>query len=328
MWVMWLDGMSVCLLTSHENGGFHCFCLCFCFVFWVFLWWICVCVLLLGFDSVDESLEEPFSLPTPPFSSYKWVGPLWSSRSSFHQCTSSCPFGLWPFKIKINGRVTIDLNGRLVSRIQHVSGRGYLNTFSEHFFESKGFIIIYHNDSLWLNSTVYIVNSLNRICTKSWNPSMSPTPQQMSIWCPATQGKNYCLSGEPWYPNTNPSNDVFYSPHFCCLLLTGQLWYIKKPTRKPVTLVSGLTCKLITVWGLCISGCEHLCGCFLPDRAGFSKKKHGKNSLAEPLKDHLTHSSLHLGYITLHNSLTGRKHISFFPTNAQNGINHTVSKHS
>lgn len=63
--------------------------------------------LLLGFDSFDESLEEPFSLPTPPFSSYKWVGPSWPARSSFPQCSSSWPFGLWPLKTKTNGCLLI-----------------------------------------------------------------------------------------------------------------------------------------------------------------------------------------------------------------------------
>lgn len=64
------------------------------------LWWICVCVLLLDPDSFDESLEEPFSLPAPPFSSYKWVGPSWPARSSFLKCSSSQAFGLWPLKNK------------------------------------------------------------------------------------------------------------------------------------------------------------------------------------------------------------------------------------
>lgn len=35
------------------------------------LLWTCVCVLSLGPDSIDESVEEPFSLPTPPVSGYK-----------------------------------------------------------------------------------------------------------------------------------------------------------------------------------------------------------------------------------------------------------------
>lgn len=40
---------------------------------------LCVCVLMLDPGSIDESLEEPFSLPNPPFGSSKWVG---LSRSS------------------------------------------------------------------------------------------------------------------------------------------------------------------------------------------------------------------------------------------------------
>lgn len=59
-----------------------------------------VCV-SLGFDSFDESLEEPFSLATPAFSSYKWVGTSWFARSSFPPCSSSWPFGLWNFNTKI-----------------------------------------------------------------------------------------------------------------------------------------------------------------------------------------------------------------------------------
>lgn len=62
-----------------------------------------VCV-SLGFDSFDESLEEPFSLATPAFSSYKWVGTSWFARSSFPQCSSSWPFGLWNFNIKTTFR--------------------------------------------------------------------------------------------------------------------------------------------------------------------------------------------------------------------------------
>lgn len=72
------------------------------------LWWICVCVLLLGLDSFDDSLEEPFSLPTPSFSSYKWVWPWWATRSSFPQCSSSWPFGLWPISTKTNRYLLFD----------------------------------------------------------------------------------------------------------------------------------------------------------------------------------------------------------------------------
>lgn len=67
-----------------------------CQISYVLLKW-CVS---LGFDSFDESLEEPFSLATPAFSSHKWVGTSWFARSSFPQCTSSWPFGLWNFNTK------------------------------------------------------------------------------------------------------------------------------------------------------------------------------------------------------------------------------------
>lgn len=61
------------------------------------IWWICVYVLLLNPDSFDESLEEPITLPNPPFSTYKWVGPSWPTKGPHPcQCSSSQPIVLLP----------------------------------------------------------------------------------------------------------------------------------------------------------------------------------------------------------------------------------------
>ncbi len=55
--------------------------------------WLKAAMLKLSFslllsDSFDESFEEPFSLPAPPLSTYKWVEPYWLSQlygaRSFH----------------------------------------------------------------------------------------------------------------------------------------------------------------------------------------------------------------------------------------------------
>lgn len=140
----------------------------------------------------------------------------------------------------------------------------------------------------------------------------------------STQGENYCLSEEPWCPNINLSSDVFFSHCLSLLPLFNRATQISEIVRNSVTFFSGL----ITVWALCISGSVHLCECFLPDRVGgVSKKEHGKNTLAYSLRYYLTHSILHPAHHFTQLS-HGQKPYFSFTTNAQNGINHTVSKHS
>ena len=72
-----------------------------------------------------------------------------------------------------------------------------------------------------------------------------PPPQKSPMWCPEPQSENYCLSGEPCYPNTNLSSGSlllsYLTVSHCYLFVTGQ-HVISKAIRNPVTSVSGLTC--------------------------------------------------------------------------------------
>ena len=181
------------------------------------LWWFCVNVSLLGPGSFDESLEEPFSLPASPFSSYKWVGPSWPARS-----LSAVVLYLvapWNWMNICLLKATCLKDGEL----------------SHHVDNSYIFIFFI----LW---SFFVGNEAEMVILKSEHTSStgnsnktniildSPKPQIKSKWCFVLQGENYCCSGEPCRPNTNLNSDItlFFSHRFSMPPLPNRAsWYLK-----------------------------------------------------------------------------------------------------
>lgn len=142
---------------------------------------------------------------------------------------------------------------------------------------------------------VYTINTTNRIALNLLIILWVPHPKKCLFDVLSHRERTIALV-ESLGVNTNPSNDVFFSHRFSLLPLFNRATMISKAIRNPVTFCSWTD---MLLFKLSLSGAYvylGVCICvsvsFLIEW-GVSKKKHGTNSLAESLRDHLTHSILH-----------------------------------